>query len=210
MPQVWIPLVAQRSRWRLKPGTHWRQEDNSAPALKLLVREWLVAQLPGRSVLEVYGGGGRMFGGIWSRPEFACGTTMGEALDWLGSVSALDFDLYDIDPYGSPFEAIEIIARRSARNTIGIAGTDGALRRAAMMRSHISQFLIDRIGFDDADKRLKAAIYYRYPAYLRMVCERLMLGWMLKAIIVKHPAGTWKQATSYFALVAQRVLEQTA
>jgi hypothetical protein len=62
------------------------QKSNSHPTIKLGHRHWLLSVLPeAQSVLEVYGGGGMMFAGVWQPASICATSTDGDALDWLNS-----------------------------------------------------------------------------------------------------------------------------
>lgn len=180
----------------------WTAKDNSNPAAKVAVRRWLIGAVNPNTCLEVYGPRGMMYRKVW-RGSVECSGTVGDSLSWL-SQNELGYDIYDVDPYGSPFDALGLIGARSSRQTIGIACTDGALRRAGMMRAKLPKSIAERCGWPERDMALLAAIYHRYPSFLRAALSAFMPSYEIRRLVVTYGTGTWKQATTYFAAVMDR------
>jgi hypothetical protein len=177
-----------------------KQVDNSHPAKKIALREWVIANTSPSSVLDVYGGGGMMFEKVWSiHEEIEYGNSIGDALEFLNKQNSFNEDVFDIDPYASPYEAVEIICGKSTKNKIGIVCTDGTLRRVAMMRTGIPEFFQTRCGWKHRDLSLMAAIYHRYPSFLRHVLKCICGEYSVEKLVVQYGIGTWRQATCYFA-----------
>ena len=194
---------ATRRKWSLK-GKAWTPTDNSTPAAKCAIRLWLLDNMKRTRTLECYGSEQSMFWQVWCKHAESVAGATGDALTYLRAAN-LDYDIFDVDCYGSPYEAIEIIGQRALPDRIAIAATDGSLRRSAMMRSKISSYLCEKGGFDNEDKRLKAAIFHRYPVFCRLVLERILSGWQIDQFAVKYAeGGAWKNATAYFGIILQR------
>jgi len=56
-----------RPRKNKRGGPRTVQVDNSAPVMKIGLREWLYKKLPGNSVLDVYGAYGMMWEQVWRK-----------------------------------------------------------------------------------------------------------------------------------------------
>lgn len=185
------------SKFNLK----FQKHDNSHPHEKIALREWTLAHISPARVLDVYGGNGLMFENVWKLKSDSYRTTDGDALSWLQSQKEFTENIFDVDPYASPYEALEIIGNKSTDDRIGIVCTDGTLRRVAMMRTRIPWFLRDRCGWPERSLTLMAGIYHQYPRYLRHVLVCVVPQWEIERLAIQYGKGTWKQAMVYFAAV---------
>jgi len=179
----------------------FQKHDNSHPLEKIALREWMLTHISPAYVLDVYGGNGLMFERAWQSKTESYHTAEGDALAWLQSQSEFTENVFDVDPYASPYEALEIIGRKSVAERIGAVCTDGTLRRVAMMRTHIPQFFRERCGWPERSLTLMAGIYHQYPRYLRHVLACILPQWEIERLAIQYGKGTWKQATVYFAAV---------
>ncbi len=179
------------------------QKDNSHPAIKIALRKWLLKFFKNPSILDVYGGGGLMFKRVWNGATSKYQKTSGDPILWLESQKTLSHDIYDVDPYASPYEALFIIGQKSTKRKIGVVCTDGSLRRCALMRTKIPEFLQEKCKWPQRDLNLLAAIYYQYPSYLRFVLKTTT-EMEIKNLAIKYGIGTWKQATCYYAAILER------
>lgn len=179
----------------------WKSKNNSHPREKIALRQWILKYIPLASVLDIYGGNGLMFEKVWKLKSESYSSTDGDALQWLQSQTELTENVFDVDPYASPYEALEIIGRKATTDRVGIVCTDGTLRRAGMMRTKIPKFLQDRCGWPKRSLTLMAGIYHQYPSYLRHVLVCIMPQWEIERLAIQYGKGTWKQATVYFAAV---------
>lgn len=179
----------------------FQKNDNSHPREKIALREWVLKYISSAHILDVYGGNGLMFKKVWKLKAQNYRPTIGEALQWLQSQEKLTENVFDIDPYASPYEALEIIGNKTAAARIGIVCTDGTLRRVAMMRTRIPQFFRERCGWPERSLTLMAGIYHQYPRYLRHVLSCVLPQWQVERLAVQYGKGTWKQATVYFAAI---------
>ena len=178
--------------------------DNSHPREKIALREWILEYIPKAHVLDVYGGNGLMFENVWVKKAESYRATEGDAVQWLSTQQGIPENVFDVDPYASPYEALEIIGQKATTERIGVVCTDGTLRRVAMMRTGIPEFFQKRCGWPKRDLSLMAAIYHQYPAYLRHVLACVVPGRSIERLAVQYGKGTWKQATCYFAAVLMK------
>jgi len=180
------------------------KKNNSHPAIKIALRKYILKYFKYASVLDVYGGNGLMFKLVWENMTKEYESTNGDSILWLQKKSELNHDIFDIDPYASPYEAMCLIGEKATKNKIGIVCTDGLLRRAGMMRTKIPKILQDKCKWPERDLKLLAAIYHQYPSYLKFAIKSIMPGWRIKQLAVKYGRGTWRQATCYYATVLKR------
>lgn len=177
------------------------KKSNSHPAIKIALRKWLEQQFDIDSILDIYGGYGLMHEKVWSKYRYR--TTEGEAIAWLKKNDIVE-NCFDIDPYASPYEALEVIADKTSKNKIGIVCTDGILRRGCMMRTEIPDFLCNKCNWPKRNLSLMAAIYHQYPRFLRHAISCICKNWDIEKLAVKYGMGTWKQATVYFAGILKK------
>ncbi len=185
------------SKFNLK----FQKHDNSHPLEKVALREWVLTHISPAHVLDIYGGNGLMFEKVWKLKAQRYRTAEGDALEWLKSKIEITETIFDVDPYASPYEALEIVGEVAAAQRIGIVCTDGTLRRVAMMRTRIPRFFRDRCGWPERSLTLMAGIYHQYPSYLRHVLVCIMPRWEIERLAIQYGKGTWKQATVYYAAV---------
>jgi len=179
----------------------FQKHDNSHPREKVALREWALTHISPARVLDVYGGNGLMFKKVWKLKTESYRTADGDALEWLNAQNEFTDNLFDIDPYASPYEALEIVGRKATAERLGVVCTDGTLRRVAMMRTHIPKFFQERCGWPERSLTLMAGIYHQYPRYLRHVLACVLPQWQAERLAVQYGKGTWKQATVYFAAI---------
>jgi hypothetical protein len=180
------------------------KKNNSHPAIKLAIRQFIIDRIKPQSILDIYGGNGLMFNKIWRKQNVPYRTAGGDAIKWLNEFEIYD-NIIDIDPYGSPFEALEILLNKHTMERIGVVCTDGYLRRACMMKTKFTD-IFRRLGFPERNSNLMSAIYYHYPQHLRNIIMKLGNNkWVIDSLVVKYGTGTWKQATCYFGCILKRV-----
>ncbi len=188
----------------------FQKHDNSHPLEKIALREWILTHIIQAHVLDVYGGNGLMFEKVWKIKAVSYRTAEGDALQWLQSKNQFTENVFDVDPYASPYEALDIIGQKATAGRAGIVCTDGTLRRVAMMRTHIPEFFRERCGWPERSLTLMAGIYHQYPRYLRHVLACVLPQWEIERLAIKYGRGTWKQATVYFAAVLTKRLTPTS
>lgn len=136
-----------------------------------------------------------MFQNCWKKLK--CMSSTGEALSWLERNEDWSHDIYDVDPYSSPWEAIELIGGKTS-NRIGVVASDGSLRRQVLFRRH-SQ-VMDKAGWDYKDRRVQGLIYWQYPSAITFLLEKFFVR-KVEKIAVKYGKGIGHSCTSYFAAV---------
>jgi hypothetical protein len=185
-------------------GPRTIEKDNSHPLIKIRLRQWHIEKFnQDISVLDVYGAHGLMFGKVWSKYDYT--PTDGDAIEWLEQQNCLGQDIFDIDPYSSPYDALLLIAQKASKDKIGICCTDGCLRRQAQMRGKMPRTLQTLCGWPLKDNHLFAAIYHNYPAFLRGILAKIFEGWSIGNLAVKYGIGCGRQSTVYFAAILQRL-----
>lgn len=185
-----------------KGGPRTVHKDNSHPVIKIALRKWTIEKIQPKSVLDVYGGHGMMFDRLWKNYDYQCSD--GDAIEYLKNQTEFNHDIFDIDPYSSPYEAIEIVCKKSVKPEIGIVCTDGMLRRQAGMRGNLTKFIQEKTGWPAKDNSLMAGIYHRYPEYLRHVLSCICDDYKIKNLAVEYGRKR-SQATVYFAIILKKV-----
>lgn len=179
--------------------------DNSHPKIKIAMRLWVCKFINDIDILDIYGGHGLMYQKVWKGNSKKYSCTDGDALEWINKQQTITQNMFDIDPYASPYEALECIGLKCSQNKIGVICTDGTLRRVAMMRTNIPIFFQKKCGWPERDLTLMAGIYHQYPKFLRYVLSCIMPGWKVERLAIQYGKGTWKQATVYWGAIFVRV-----
>lgn len=185
----------------VKGGPRTTHKDNSHPAIKISLRKWIIDKIKPTSVLDVYGGHGLMFDRVWKNYNYLCSD--GDAIKYLNNQKSLNFDCYDIDPYSSPYEALEIVCKKSMKQKIGIVCTDGMLRRQAGMRGNFTKFIQKKCGWPAKDNTLMAGVYHRYPEFLRHVISCISSEYEIEKLAIKYGLKQ-SQATVYFSVILKK------
>ena len=188
------------SKFKIKSN----KKNNSFPNIKIALRKWVIEHVKNPCVLDVYGGNGLMYEKIWKTNSKHYRHSEGDAISWLTREKIFAENIFDVDPYASPFEAIEIICKKCTSDFIGISATDGMLRRVSMMRTKLPEFIQTRCGWPERDMKLMAGIYNQYPSFLRHVIKSIAPNYEIEKLVVKYCQGTWKQATVYFGVILIR------
>lgn len=183
-----------------KGGLRTTHKDNSHPTIKLALRKWLISELNPKTVLDVYGGHGMMYGRLWKKYEYSY--SGGNSIEWLKN-NDLNYDCFDIDPYSSPYEALEIITKKTGKNKIGVACTDGMLRRQAGMRGNFTKFIQQKCGWPAKDNTLMAGVYHQYPKFLRYVIKCVCPVFNIEKLAIKTGLKQ-SHATVYWAAILIR------
>lgn len=186
---------------KTKGGPRTTHKDNSHPAIKIALRKWLISELKPKSVIDVYGGHGMMFERLWKDFEYSC--SEGDSIEWLNKQTILDFDLFDIDPYSTPYEALEIVCNKTNKNIIGVVCTDGMLKRQAGMRGNFTKFIQKKCNWPAKDNTLMAGVYHQYPKFLRYVIKCVCPDFNIEKLAIKTGLKQ-SQATVYWAALFTR------
>lgn len=114
--------------------------DNAKIAAKSKLRENLINVMPGKtSVLEIFCGKGEMYDAVWHKANRYTGIDKrffsdhrhvlhGDALSVVSQIDCSDYNIFDIDAYGSPYDILlEIVTQLSKKNIdqVGFCITDG-------------------------------------------------------------------------------------
>jgi len=181
-----------------KGGPRTIHKNNSNPEIKIALRKWLIGNIDICSVLDVYGGHGLMYDRVWKTFEYSF--TKNDSLKWLGMQKGLIHDCFDIDPYSSPFEAMEIVCKKAIKGRIGIVCTDGFLRRQAGMRGNFTKFIQEKCNWPAKDNDLMARVFHQYPSYLRHVINRICGDYEIEKLAIKY-GPKLQHSTVYFAAI---------
>lgn len=112
--------------------------DNSGTARKIDLRRRVIESLDRVAVLESHCGYGHMRNAVYQSAERWDGidqragvaTLIGDSRKWLRTMDLSPYTVFDIDPWGSPWECVWIVSRRRVLQPgerIGIAITDGTV-----------------------------------------------------------------------------------
>lgn len=115
-----------------------KKTNNARIDAKIVLRESILAELNHTSsVLEVFCGSGEMYSSVWSRAKKYKGidkkksfderdAICGDAYKALKLINIKEYDIFDIDSYGSPYTILsEIIDNIGYQAKIGFVITDG-------------------------------------------------------------------------------------
>lgn len=196
-----VQNVAINGKKRGGPRTF--HKNNSNPAIKFALRRWLINYFNDPTILDVYGGYGLMFFEIYKKYANKYESVKGEAIEWLKCRKELNFDIFDIDPYPSPFEALEIINQKSIKTKIGIVCTDGCIRRQSQFRGNLPKIIQKYCEWPRKDNNLMAGIYYQYPKFLRYILRKIMSSYQIDKLVVKYGKGKHSE-TVYFAAILNK------
>lgn len=177
------------------------KHDNTFIVQKIALRLWLLDYFKNPRVLDIYGGNGAMFRQVWKTQNYTLGE--GDALKWLAAHD-LDYDIYDIDTWGSPWEALAIINNKCQKGRIGIICTDGAVKRAGQVRGTIPNIVLKALDWDGKDRRLKAEIYYHYSVACRQIIKAIMSNYNIERLAIKEHGKCGYCSTVYFAAILKK------
>jgi hypothetical protein len=151
---------------------------------KIRLRLAALQAVPSAQVLDLYAGGGEMWRRAWRRADDYLGVEMslrkvmqhpaGRVLHWeaeraLATLDLAPWTVFDLDPYGSPWPAARVLARRrlAPGERIAIVLTDGSVRRA--MIGKVEQRLADLAD----EPTWQTGAHWRWGAICRAALERL-------------------------------------
>lgn len=113
----------------------WEQLDNSAIDLKIEMRNRYLP--PNARVLDCFCGKGRIYQAVYrDKVQFYCGVdnqkihsltlcTVMDNIKYLASMDISEFNVFDLDAYGSPWKQMYLILKRSSQKEIMMFITDG-------------------------------------------------------------------------------------
>jgi hypothetical protein len=181
---------------------YWKPTDNTNPLAKIYLRKWLLDFFPNPRVLDVYGGHGVMYDNVWKESSSRYEAVDGKVIRWIKKQENLEYDVFDIDPWGSPFQVIAELNKRIAEDIghVGMVCTDGAIKRAGQIIP-LSRFVREKCGFDEKNKTFLRSLFHQYNKYLRFILEVLLPDWEIERLAIKHGQP---RAMVYFAGVFNR------
>lgn len=130
--------------------------DVSDLSLKVAVRQWVIDRIRPASVLDLYCGRyGYMYQDVWYQASEYLGTDNNEPHDLAHTLKMsaeravqdmdLDtFNIYDVDPYNSPWIVARRILRRRASGQFGLVLTSGEWR--GLYGSHANEVIRATLG----------------------------------------------------------------
>ena len=115
-----------------------KKTNNAKTDAKKKIRKKILSLISDPSVLEVYCGAGDMYWDVWHEAQSYLGidklkffdkrrTICGDAVKAVSSIDLSEFNIFDIDAYGSPYDVLKIIIERIPRckKQYGFVITDG-------------------------------------------------------------------------------------
>jgi len=111
--------------------------NNAKTSIKDLIRRDMLLSVDSPNVLEVFCGSGEMYEKVWHKANKYTGidkvkqfdkrhTICGDAQKAITIVDLNEYNIFDIDAYGSPYEILDYITRQILnQNVIGFVLTDG-------------------------------------------------------------------------------------
>lgn len=110
--------------------------DNANVSAKKELREFALTLHKNPRVLEVFCGEGEMYRSVWHKSKIYTGidkrkffderaTICGDALKAMQLVDVNDFNIIDIDAYGSPYEIMANVAKNFSGDELTLVITDG-------------------------------------------------------------------------------------
>lgn len=112
--------------------------NNAKTTAKKEIRDGVLDLFERSHVLEVFCGAGDMYKSVWSRADtykgidkvkyFDCRDTIcGDAMKAVSTIDLTEFNIFDIDAYGSPYEILSCIINRidKKHDKYGFVITDG-------------------------------------------------------------------------------------
>lgn len=158
-----------------------KQTDNTSVKLKTEIRRWVMDQVEDPVVLDLYcGKHGEMYQNIWHEADGYLGVDKNEPHDLALTVkttaenAASKFDLshfniFDIDPYNSPWLVARRILHRLEPGKYGMTLTSGEHR--GLSNSHSNEIIRATLGLSDFSD-LRLLVRYQ-PLILKLMIRSL-------------------------------------
>lgn len=124
----------------LKTSSKKTNNHPKSAAMKIAMRRYLLTAIPGARVFDAFAGSGKMYREVWREAAAYTGCDLKWYRDErsvfvakcqrvLRAIALDDFDIFDLDAYGSPWEQVQIIAARrrlAPGDKLGLVLTDGS------------------------------------------------------------------------------------
>jgi hypothetical protein len=161
-----------------------KKTDNGPLNIKLDLRRESVSKINNCDVLEIFCGSGKMYNLIWSDYRKYTGidkvkqfdkrhTICGDALKALTKLKLSDYNVFDIDSYGSPYMVLNYVSRnlKINRKTAFII-TDGSSMDLRMGR--ISEGIRSIINIDNHIlKKANNIHHFLIDLIIKKTCEKM-------------------------------------
>ena len=191
--------------------------DNSSLQAKVAVRLWLLERIDHPAVLDLYcGRNGQMYRNAWKRAEVYLGTDKRQPHDLAPTlrmsaeraIAGLNLDSYnvfDIDPYDSPWAIARKVLQRKNEGVVGMALTSGEGR--GLKNGTMNEILRKTIG---ASGLSNCNMMYRW----RYDIMGIMVRSLLEIPGISWLCGVWvvvrkQNDMFYWGLVLRKTLTNT-
>lgn len=185
--------------------------DNAKITAKKEIREFVLSKMNNAFVLEVFCGAGDMYNDVWHNADSYTGidkrkffdkrnTLCGDAEKVLSVIDVDDFNVFDIDAYGSPYNCLDLILKRYIvkHKKIAFVITDGVAMDLRMGR--ISKGIRNILGIES--HILKKANLIQDDLILKIIES---VANKLKGVITdkKFAKGKTGAAMNYYAFIVE-------
>lgn len=128
---------------------------------KVAIRRRVLKSVPCAKVFDAFAGSGRMWRSVWRNAQSYVGCDLkwykdrvrlayvGDNRRVLRSVDLSEFNIFDLDAYGSPWEQATIIAARrmvKSGELVGLVLTEGSLMKLKLGKAPVALALLAGIG----------------------------------------------------------------
>lgn len=189
-----------------------KKTNNAKTNAKQLLRAGVFEKIEGtRNVLDVFCGAGEMHKAIWNKADDYLGidkvkyfderkTICGDARKAINLVKIEDFNIFDIDAYGSPYDILEaVLPRIGAWKQLGFVLTDGSSMDLRLGR--ISKGLRALTGIDVHVVKRASAMHDDLVNDVIATVAQELNGTVVHKQIAKGNTGA---AMIYYAFVIER------
>lgn len=186
--------------------------DNAKITAKKEIRENVLSMIKERgsaNIIEVFCGTGEMYQSVWKRADKYLGidklkffdertTICGDALKALLTIDISEFNIFDIDAYGSPYDCLSIITDKliGRKGIIGFVITDGSGMDLKM--GNISKGLQKIVGLD---VNKVAKIYKFHDLLIKKIVENISIKLGADIIQTSIAKGKTGAAMRYYSYV---------
>lgn len=186
--------------------------NNAKTSAKRTIREQVLNEIKKPSVLEVFCGAGEMYNDVWHKADNYTGidkvkqfddrhTICGDARKALRVVDLEQYNIFDIDAYGSPYEVLLDILPRVSRNfdRVGFVLTDGIAMDLKLGR--ISKGIRSLTGING---HIAKRAHVIHDDLIAKVIDRVCRDLGCKRHMVKMATGKTGSQMKYYGFVVTR------
>lgn len=155
--------------------------NNAKTNAKKELRQSVFSEIKNQKVLEVFCGSGEMYHAVWKYAEMYTGidkvkffderhTICGDAEKAIRLVNVNDYNIFDIDAYGSPYEILNYIIDKidDSNRKIGFVITDGI-----NMDLKLGRVCLGLRRFVDYDHHIAKRAHILHDEFIKIVLERI-------------------------------------